>query len=111
MRKLILLSLFSLITAPVASQAAPISVDCPNTPATTDREFTLTTDPDAAICHKYGNNANELNANEFDVMIIDGWSLIDKDNAASNADNGFFVDGFNAISGTFTVDSNLWTLF
>lgn len=112
MRKLILLSLFSLLLAPVASQGAPIAVNCPNTPATDDREFTITTDPDAAICHDYGNDPNDLNGNQFDVMVIDGWSLIDKDNSpTSDPDNGFFVDGLGGISGTFSLAANLWTVY
>ena len=41
----------------------PISVNCPGTSSTTDREFTLTTDPVEATCLFFGNEANELNAN------------------------------------------------
>ena len=111
MRKLILVCLLSLLIAPVA-QAAPISVDCPNSPATNDREFTLTTDPVGATCYDFGNDPNELNANAFDVMLLGGWTLIDKDNApTSDTDNGFFVDGLGAISGSFSLDASLWSEF
>ena len=111
MRKFILLSLLSLIVTPIA-EAAPISVNCPDSAATDDREFTLTTDPAAAACYDYGDDANELNANPFDVMFLSGWTIIDKDDApTSDSDNGFFVDGLGAISGSFLLDASLWTQF
>jgi hypothetical protein len=105
-RKLLLLSAMALII-PVASEAAPISVDCPGTPGTTDREFTLTTDPAGATCLNYGNGANELNANGFDVMVLAGWTVIDKDEAFS-ADNWFTITGLGANSGTFSIDPAAW---
>ena len=79
MRKLLPLCLLSLFIAPVYSEAAPISVDCPGTPGTADREFTLTTDPLGATCLNYGNNANQLNANATDLLYLAGWTVIDKD--------------------------------
>ena len=111
MRKFILLCVLSLIVTPIA-EAAPISVNCPGSAATDDREFTLTTDPAAATCYAYGDEANELNANGFDVMFLSGWTIIDKDNApTSDGDNGFYVDGLDAISGSFFLDPGLWTQF
>ena len=111
MRKLFLLCLLTWLIAPVSSEAAPISVNCPGTAATTDREFTLTTDPLGATCLDYGNYANELNANAFDVLVAAGWTVIDKDESPDTVfsnDSWFSVTGLGAKSGTFTVDPAAW---
>jgi hypothetical protein len=110
-RQLLPLCLLSLFIAPLYSEAAAISVNCPDSASTTDREFTLTTDPDGATCLAYGNGANELNANEFDVMLAAGWTLIDKDEASLLLDNWFSVTGMGANSGTFTIDPAAWGEF
>ncbi len=113
MRKLLLLCFVALLSVSSAAQAAPIDATCPG-PAdpVADREFTLTTDPLGATCLMYGNDANELNANAFDLMIAAGWTLIDKDDAPStNSDNWFTVTGLGATSGTFTIDSALWSVW
>jgi hypothetical protein len=109
-RKLLILLVLGLFIVPTSSEAAPVSVNCPGTAATNDREFTLTTDPTGGTCHQYGNGANELNANAFDVMLLAGWTLIDKDDALNN-DNGFTVTGIGALLGTFTVAPSLWTMW
>lgn len=110
MRKLLLLSLLSLVMAPVASEAAPISVDCPGTATTVDREFTLTTDPVGAVCLDSGDGANELNGNENDVILAAGWTLIDKDQE-TNSDFGFLLLGQGGTSGSFSIDPSLWSLW
>lgn len=111
MRQFLLLCLLSVFIAPAHSEAAPISVNCPGTPSTTDREFTLTTDPLGATCLAYGNNGNELNANAADVLVAAGWTVIDKDqnpDAIFLNDGWFSVTGMGAISGTFTIDPAAW---
>ena len=110
MRKLVLLCLLSFFIVPVSSESAPISVNCPGTSVTTDREFTLTTDPLGATCLDSGNNANELNANVHDLLVIAGWTVIDKDESLS-ADNWFTVTGLGATSGTFTIDPLAWSVW
>jgi hypothetical protein len=110
-RKFLLLCLLSVFIAPAHSEAAPISVNCPDSASTTDREFTLTTDPDGATCLAYGNGANELNGSASDVMVLDGWTVIDKDEASSVLDNWFSVTGMGADSGTFTIDPDAWGAF
>lgn len=110
MRKLILLCLLSVFIVPVSSEALPISVDCPGTASTADREFTLTTDPLGATCLMAGNNANELNANIHDVLVAAGWTVIDKDDVFST-DNWFTVTGIGAMSGSFTIDPAAWAEF
>jgi PEP-CTERM motif-containing protein len=110
-RKLLSLCLLSLFIAPLYSEAAPISVNCPDSASTTDREFTLTTDPLGATCLAYGDAANELNGNAFDVMVLAGWTVIDKDESSSELDNWFSVTGMGANSGTFTVDPAAWGEF
>ena len=114
MRNLLLLCLLSVFIAPVPSESAPISVNCPGTLSTADREFTLTTDPVGATCLTYGNEANELNANRFDVMVAAGWEIIDKDqnpDAVFLNDSWFSVTGVGAKSGTFTIDPAAWDVF
>jgi hypothetical protein len=110
-RKLILLGLLGLLLVPISSEALPISVDCPGTPGTADREFTLTTDPVGATCLAFGNDANELNANAADVLVAAGWTVIDKDVASLLLDNWFSVTGMGAISGTFTIDPTAWSVW
>ena len=111
-RKLLPICLFALLVVPAAAQASPIAVNCPGSANTADREFTLTTDPAAATCLMYGDDANQLNANAFDLMIAAGWTLIDKDNAPStNSDNWFTVTGLGATSGTFSIDSAAWSIW
>jgi hypothetical protein len=110
-RKLILLSLLSVFIAPVYSEAASISVDCPGSASTADREFTLTTDPLGATCLASGDNANELNANPFDLLVAAGWTVIDKDESPDTVflnDAWFSVTGLGATSGTFTIDPAVW---
>ena len=115
MKTIICASLFVIaLSLPSAVESAPISVLCPNSPSTTDREFTLTTDPGAATCLDWGNNANELNANGFDVMFLAGWTIIDKDetpDAAFAHDSWFSVSGLGATSGSFTIDPAAWGAF
>ena len=112
MRKYGFLCLLGLVLSPVASEAAPISVNCPDSASTTDREFTLTTDPIAATCLRSGNEANELNANHnHDVMLSDGWTLIDKDSVSSELDDEFFLNALNDRSGSFTLGASLWSIY
>jgi hypothetical protein len=108
-RKLLPLLVLSLFVVPTSSEAAPIAVNCPNS-AATDREFTLTTDPTGGVCYAYGNGANELNANPTqDLLLLSGWSLIDKDEASAEFDAGFYVTGMGTTSGSFLLLPSLWT--
>lgn len=107
MRKLLLLSVFTWLIAPIASEGAPISVNCPGTVVITDREFIVTTDPLGATCLDSGNDANELNANIHDVLVADGWTVIDKDDTYS-PDNWFTVFGIGATEGGFVIDPAAW---
>jgi len=108
-RKLLPLCLLSLFIAPVYSEAVP--VNCPGTASTTDREFTLTTDPLGATCLASGNEANDLNANDHDLLVAVGWTVIDKDENPDELflnDDWFSVTGLGAMSGTFTIDPAAW---
>ena len=103
-----------LFAAPFAAQAAPISVNCPNSANPNDREFTLTTDPNASMCLDFGDDANEINGNAADVMVADGWTVIDKDQNPDDVfanDSWFSVTGIGAISGTVTIDPLAWDEF
>ena len=108
MRKLPLIALAFSLILPVTSEAAPIAVNCPDNLNPDDRQFTVTTDPTGATCIAYGNDANELNANASDVMVLAGWTVIDKDDSAS-ADNWFNITGLGATSGSFTIDPAAWS--
>jgi len=100
---------------PSVAESAPVSVLCPDTSSTTDREFTLTTDPIGATCLLSGNDANDLNANSSDVMFLAGWTIIDKDQADPDAvfpnDAWFSVTGIGATSGSFIIDPTAWSSF
>ena len=106
MRKLLLFVVTSVFAAS-SVEAAPISVNCPGSPSSTDREFTLTTDPLGATCLDWGSDANELNANVGDVLIADGWTVIDKDDIFSS-DNWFTI-GLGVASGSFSIDAAAWS--
>jgi hypothetical protein len=108
MRKLLLLCLLGLFLSPVYSDAAPIAVNCPGTASTSDREFTLTTDPAGATCLMTGASANQLNANVHDLLVQAGWTVIDKDPDLFPNDAWFSVTGLGAMSGSFTVDPAAW---
>lgn len=106
MRKLLLVFVATVLAAS-SLEAAPISVECPGSPSPSDREFTLTTDPIGATCLDFGNDANEMNANSTDVLVADGWTVIDKDESVFS-DNWFTVTGLGAAFGTFTIDAAAW---
>lgn len=102
------------LSFPAAVESAPISVLCPNSVSTTDREFTLTTDPVGATCLDWGTEANELNANGSDVMVLAGWTVIDKDETPDEVfahDSWFSVTGLGGTSGSFTIDAAAWGAF
>jgi hypothetical protein len=64
----------SLLSASVAN-AVPVSVMCPGTPATTDREFTVTTDPGSAVC--LASAPGNLNGNADAINAL-GYITLDK---------------------------------
>jgi hypothetical protein len=105
-RKLLLFVVSSVFVA-TSAEAVPISVNCPGSPSSTDREFTLTTDPGTATCLDSGDGSNELNGNSADVVLAAGWTLIDKDDIFST-DNWFTI-ALGAVSGSFTIDAAAWT--
>ena len=105
-------------TAEAAS--LPITVACPGTATTTDREFSLTATSEIAplgdatvTCYDAG--VGNLNDNEFaDPAIDPSWVLIDKDQTG-DAGGGVCADescltvtGLGATSGIFTISSATW---
>jgi hypothetical protein len=102
------------LSFPAAVESAPISVSCPNSATTTDREFTVITDPLGATCLDWGADAGDLNANGDDVMFLGGWTIIDKDQTPDEAypnDSWFSVTGLGATSGSFTISAAAWAAF
>ena len=105
MRKLLFFVVGSVLAAS-SVEALPITVTCPGSPSSSDREFTLTTDPLGATCLDFGDDANELNGNDTDVLVADGWTLIDKDEIFSS-DNWFTIS-LGVVSGSFSIDPAAW---
>jgi hypothetical protein len=104
----------------VEAASLPITVSCPGTAVTTDREFSVTgtveTAPlgDATITC-YASDPGQLNDDEFaDPAIDPAWVLIDKDETG-DAGDGACVDescltitGLGSTSGIFTISSGTW---
>jgi hypothetical protein len=116
MSKFLSATLFILLTlGTLPAESAPITVSCPFTPlVSTDREFTLTTDPAGATCLNSGSGSDQLNANSFDLMVQAGWTVIDKDenpDAVFPQESWFSVTGLGSSSGAFTVDPIAWSTF
>lgn len=92
----------------------PISVLCPGTAVTTDREFSLTATTEALLpsvqgdatvgCHATGTG--NLNEDEFS-----GWVLIDKDENGPDADGGFSVTGNGGTTGSFSILASTWDTY
>ena len=104
----------AVLSFPSVGESVPISVECPDSVPSTDREFVLTTDPVGATCLGSGSDANDLNANAFDVMQLAGWTILDKDEAIDTVfanDSWFSVTGLGATSGTFTIDPDAWSAY
>jgi len=111
-RKSIVLSalILGFTTVAGSAQAAPITTSCPGTLETTDREFTLTTEP-GSVCRGYqpGNiNGNDDYIND----VLDGvnfWTTLDK------SDDGMYPNALTVTggpnSGTFSFTPALWTIY
>lgn len=96
--------------ANVAS-AASVSVNCPGTPATTDREFTITTDPGTAVC--LASAAGNLSGNNDAINQL-GYVLLDKsDDTTSGVLLGSLVANppTSGLSGTFSFSAPGYTDF
>jgi hypothetical protein len=99
-----------LLGAPRSAHA--VVVYCPGTAATDDREFTLdTTDP--AVCYDYGTGPFQTNG--APILEGDGWTLLDKvdegGDSSGELDGALTIVGLGALSGTFSIDSIVWTLY
>jgi hypothetical protein len=91
----------ALLGAASAAHAAPVS--CPGTAVTTDREFILDVTNGTATCLATGTG--NLNDNEYP-------NLIDKDpDQANTCETCLGLVGAGATSGTFTIDSSLWSSY
>ncbi len=96
--------------ASVASAAA-VAVSCPGTPITTDREFTITTDPGTAACLATG--VGNLNGNNDSINQL-GYVLLDK---SDDLISGALLQSLTAtpptsgLSGTFSFTAPGYTDF
>jgi hypothetical protein len=96
----------------------PISVMCPGTATTVDREFTLTATTEVAPLGDatvgcYAFDSGNMNDDEFDGS-SPAWILIDKDESPDSAagscldESCLTVTGLGATGGTFSIASGLW---
>jgi hypothetical protein len=85
-----------------AASAAPAAVSCPGTAATTDREFTLSTDPGTVVCLAFG--PGNINGNNDAINQL-GYVTLDK---TDDGTDGLFptlldaTPGTSGLSGTFS---------
>lgn len=124
--KLVVIAGLLVLTAgATAAEAAslPITVMCPGTATTTDREFTLTATTELAplgdasvTCYDAGTG--NLNDNEFDdPLIIPPWVLIDKDEVGDEGEGTcadescLVVTGLGSTSGTFSISAGTWSTY
>ena len=91
--------------------AAEVSVSCPGTAATTDREFTITTDPIGALC--LASAPGNLSGNG-DAITLLGYTLLDK---TDDLTSGGLPQSLTAtpptsgLSGTFSFSAPGFTSF
>jgi hypothetical protein len=78
------------------AHAVAVTVSCPGTPETTDREFSLTTDPGTASCIAYGTGNI---SGTSDAITALGYVLLDK---SDDSISGLFPNALNAVSGSMT---------
>jgi hypothetical protein len=110
------LAVITLISLPSFAHAAPVT--CPEAPAPGERVFTVDTNP-SSTCYAFGEGANDINGNPFDVIIGDpstDWELIDKDDADGDDPNPTMedwleVDDLGNTSGAFTIDPDAWDAY
>ncbi|TAK55902.1 MAG: VPLPA-CTERM sorting domain-containing protein [Gammaproteobacteria bacterium] len=96
-----------------AAGADVVYVTCPNTVATTDREFAIGTDPGTASCIVYGNG-NSLNGGGADSVNALGYVTLDSTaDGTTGLLNGSlgFTDGGSWQSGTFSIAAPGYTSF
>jgi hypothetical protein len=92
-----LLTLGLLASAVPLAQAAPTQVFCPNTEITTDREFSVTTDPGTATCLASGTGNISGNGDAINAL---GYVTLDK---SDDATSGLFP---NALTGSSNGNPN-----
>jgi hypothetical protein len=82
---------------------------CPGTSVDTDRHFWV--DLGAGSPSGCGYGTGNINGTAADPIVSAGWSFVDKDEAAGDADNWFSFTKTNTAGseGTFTIQSAAWT--
>lgn len=106
----VVLAVFTMFGATVAG-AVPVSVVCPGTPATSDREFTVTTDPGTAVC--LASAPGNLNGNGDAINAL-GYITLDKsDDLVSGAlpQSLTATPPTSGLSGTFSFSAPGYTSF
>ena len=101
----------SLLLGAGVTNAAPVSVNCPGTASTADREFTITTDPGTAVCLAYA--PGNLNGNGDAINAL-GYITLDKsDDLVSGAlpQSLTATPPTSGLSGTFSFSAPAYTDF
>ncbi|MEZ5564756.1 MAG: hypothetical protein R3F24_04230 [Gammaproteobacteria bacterium] len=102
------LATFAMLGSSIAS-AAPVSVMCPGTASTADREFTITTDPGSAVC--LASAPGNLNGNSDAINAL-GYITLDK---TDDLTTGALPQSLTAtpptggLSGTFSINAPGYT--
>jgi hypothetical protein len=104
------LTLLGVFTA--TAHAAAVSVSCPGTAATTDREFAVTTDPGTAGCLASGTG--NINGNNDAINLL-GYITLDKSDDATTGVFPLALTGspslVSGLSGTFSFSAPGYTDF
>ncbi len=93
------------------AQAASVTVYCPGSPSTSDREFSVTTDPGTATCFRYGDgnlSGNNDEVNEEGYLTLD---KSDDDLAIVRPGSLTVTPPDNSLSGTFSFTAPGYTDF
>lgn len=109
----VLLAAFALagLLGSSAADAAAVSVNCPGTVATGDREFTVTTNPGTATCLAFG--PGNVNGNGDAINLLDYITLDKSDDLHSGALPGSLIvtEPDCLWSGTFSINAPGYTDF
>lgn len=97
--------IFASIAFSGAASAADVSVSCPDTVVTSDREFVMTT-TGTATCISWANG-NALDGSNDPANLL-GYVTLDSATESGPNDGLLTVVGINGSSGTFTVNNALF---
>ena len=98
-----------LASAASAANAALVTTTCPDASATAGRQFSITPLPGAA-CLASGDGNIGNGSNDLFLAGRTGYTLIESDER-NNSTGALFLTGIGAASGTFQIDSSLYSRY